>query len=161
MSILDQQTVLWDNVALTSSAYSTNSYDCGVPGATPTSATPDLRDISLGNPLAMVIFVTVSADHTTGDETYEFDIVQGATATASSSPTVLVKVPFTDAQAIALLKAGQVIVVPLPPGSVTQRYLAGYYVGGGTTPTISVTGAILPLRDVTQARYYASAIVIQ
>ena len=159
MAILDQQTVLWDNVALTTSAYSTNSYDCGTAGATPLSANPDLRDISTGEPLAMVVFVTVAAT-TSGTQTYEFDIVQGASATASSSPTTLVQVAFTTTQAATLLAAGKVIVVPIPPGSITQRYLAGHFVSANSA-SVSVTAAILPLKDVTLARYYATAIVIQ
>jgi Flp pilus assembly protein CpaB len=159
MAILDQQTVLWDNVALTTSAYSTNSYDSGVPGATPVSATPDLRDISVGEPLAMVVFVTVAALHV-GTETYEFDITQSASSTASSSPDTLVQVAFTTTQAGTLLKAGAVIVVPLPEGSVTKRYISGHYVSANSAG-ISVTAAILPMRDVTIARYYATAIVIQ
>ena len=161
MAILDQQTVLWDNVALTTSAYSTNSYDCGTAGATPLSAnsTVNPRDISVGEPLAMIIFVTVAAT-VSGTQTYQWEVTQSASATASSSPTTLVEVPFTTTQAATILAAGGVVVVPIPPGSITQRYVSGHFTSANSA-AISITAAILPLKDVTIQKYYPTAIVIQ
>ncbi len=163
MAILDQQTVLWDNVALTTgTVVSTNTIDCGTPGATPVSANRDVRDIGVGEPLAMVVFVTVVA-LIAGTETYEFDIIQSAAA-ALTTPTILAKAVFATAGAPALaasrLTAGSVVVVPLPGGVQTARYLGGQYIGANSAG-ISITAAILPLRDVTQQKYYATAIVIQ
>ena len=108
--IMDQTLVLWDNVALTTSAYSTNSYDCG---AIPTggSANGDQPDPSVGIPLGMLIAVTVAATHA-GTETYEFDITQSASTTASSSPDTLVQVAFTTTQSITLLTAGAAFWCP-------------------------------------------------
>ena|ERR1700719_557024 len=156
--ILDQQTVLWDNVALTTSAYSTNSYDCG---AIPTggSANGQALDISVGNPLAMIIAVTVAAT-VNGTQTYEFDITQSASATASSSPDTLVQVAFTTTQASTLLLAGAIIVVPLPAGSVTKRYVSGHYVSANSA-SISVTGWLAEETAAQILKYYTSAIVVQ
>lgn len=155
--IMDQTLVLWDNVALTTSAYSTNSYDCG---AIPTggSANGDQPDPSGGIPLGMLIAVTVAATHA-GSETYEFDITQSASTTASSSPDTLVQVAFTFAQSSVLLTAGSAFLVPLPPGSVTKRYLSGHYVSANSA-TISVIGWLGPISSLWNVDYYTSAIVI-
>lgn len=157
---IDAQTQLWNAAALTASAYSTNVLDIGAPypGGTANGAA---IDISAGEPLGLVLTVGVAADHTTGDETYSFEVVQAATSTISSSPDTLVAVAFTNAQAAALLFAGAVIVVPLPSGSVTKRYLGAHYTGGGTTPTITVSGSIMPLSMIQRQAYYASATVIE
>lgn len=155
--INDQQTVLWDNVALTATAYSTNSYDQGaIPtGGTANGAQPD---ISAGNPIAMGVFVT-SAAVVSGTETYEFDITCSASTTPSSSPTTLVKVLFTTTQATTLLTAGSVIIVPIPPASVLLRYISGYFIGANT-PIISVTAWLADMRWFQAQKFYTSAIVV-
>lgn len=159
MALLDQQTVLWDNVALSSSGYSTNSYDCGAIPSAPVSPNGAALDPSVGEPLAMVIFVTVAAT-VNGTQTYQWEITESASTTPSSSPTTLVTVAFTTTQAATILAAGGVVVIPIPPGSITQRYISGHFTGANT-PSISITAAILPMRDVTIQKYYSSAIVVQ
>jgi hypothetical protein len=154
--ILDQQTVLWDAVALTTSAYSTNSFDCG---AVPTgSANGDAPDPSVGEPLALIISVGVAATHA-GTETYQFEVTQSASTTASSSPDTLVTVAFTTTQAATLLAAGKVIVIPIPPGSITKRYVSGHFTGANSS-TITVTGWLASLRWAQMQHFYTTAIVI-
>ncbi len=146
---IDAQTLLWDAAALTIDAVSTNTYDTGAAG----------NDISIGQPLALVIQVDVAADSTTGDETYKFQVIQSAAA-ALSSADILVEVPFTNALAQTLLTAGKIIVVPIPPGSITKRYIGANFDGGGTTPTITVTAWITPQSMIQRDKYYADAITI-
>lgn len=155
---IDAQTQLWASAALTASAYSTNSYDCGaVPsGGSPNGAAPDP---SIGEPMAMVIAVEVAAA-VAGTETYAFEVTQSASTTASSSPDTLVSIAFTTVQAATLLAAGQVIVVPIPPGSVTKRYVSGHFTGANT-PTITITAWIAPLSMIQKQRFYTSAVLIK
>lgn len=156
----DQQTVLWDAAALTTTAYSTNSFDCG---AIPSNASANgaAPDISVGTPMAVVMTVGVAPNVATGDETYEFDITESASPTPSTSPTILAKFPFTTAQATAILTVGAVIVLPIPPNSITQRYLSCNYVPAGTSPSITVTAWITKQSAAQILKYYSSAVVIK
>lgn len=162
--ILDQQTVLWDNVALTTgTVVSTNTYDCGTSGlGGPASASGDAIDPSGGYPLAMIVFVTVAALKV-GTETIEFDFIQSANA-ALTTPTILVSVKFATAGApqlaMSLLAAGAVIVVPIPAHSITARYVGGQYIGANTSG-ISIT-VFLSHETAAQAqRNFPTAIVIK
>jgi len=152
----DAQTALWEAAALTVSAVSTNSYDCGVPGVSGGLA----QDVSIGEGLRIVLSVGVAADHTTGDETYEFDIIQSAAA-ALTAPDVLAQYPFTAAQATAgALALGTILVMPLPVGQITKRYVGAQYVGGGTTPTITVTAWITDHNMAQLFRTYGTRISV-
>lgn len=147
---VDAQTLLWDAAALSTDAASTNTYDTGAAG----------NDISAGESLCAVLSVDVAADITTGDETYKFQVIQSASSNLGT-PTVLVEVPFTAAQVTAgLLAAGKIIIIPIPPGSITQRYLGLYFDGGGTTPTITVTAFIAPQRMIQRDKHYAKGYTI-
>jgi hypothetical protein len=57
----DAQLILCEAQALTADAGSSNVLDLGVS-----------RNIGAGNPLSVFIHVSVAADHTTGNETYNF-----------------------------------------------------------------------------------------
>ncbi|HEY2851138.1 MAG TPA: hypothetical protein VGI97_14765 [Gemmatimonadaceae bacterium] len=158
--ILDQQTVLWDAAALTTSAYSTNSFDCGAVGGGVSvySANGDQPDPSAGEPMALGISVGVAATHA-GTETYQFEVTQSASTTASSSPDTLVSVAFTTAQAATLLAAGKLIIIPIPPGSITKRYVSGHFTGANSS-TITVTAWLAAVSWFRRHKYYATAVVI-
>lgn len=155
---IDAQCQLSSAQAITADAVSTNAYDLG---ALPTGTANGSRvDPSIGEPMGIVIVVTVAADSTTGDETYAFEAIQ-STVTALTSPDVLVRVPFTAAQAAAgALAAGTVIVVPLPSGSITKEFIGLNYDVGGTTPTITVSSWLAPLSEIQKQKFYTSAIVV-
>lgn len=144
---LDAQTLLWDATALTADAASTNSYDTGAAG----------RDISVGEPLAAVLTVDVAAG-VAGTETYEFQVIQSANADLSS-PDILLAIPFTTALATTLLTAGAIIVIPIPQGAITKRYV-GLYHNGANTPTITVTAAILPQSMIQRNKIYADGFTV-
>lgn len=140
--LLDAQTLLWDAAALTSDAASTNTYDSG-------SASNDLTN---GEELVAVIQVDVAADFTTGDETYQFQVIQSANANLAS-PDILASRTI----AASALTAGSLHFIPVPPASKTKRYLGLYFDGGGTTPTITVTGWITSAQMLQTNKAYADA----
>jgi hypothetical protein len=147
---VDAQTTLWDAAALTADAVSTNAYDMGV----------DTRDVGIGEPLSAVITVDVAADATTGDETYRFDLIQ-STVTALTSPDLLASHIVTAAQATAgALAAGTIVVIPVPMGRITKRYLGLQFDGGGTSPTITVTAWITLTSMVSVPKKHPDGITI-
>jgi hypothetical protein len=158
--IIDQQTVLWDAVALTTSAYSTNSYDCGAVGGGVSvfSANGDAPDPSVGEALAFGFTVGVAAAHA-GTETYQWEVTQSASTTASSSPDTLVTVAFTTTQAATLLAAGKTIIIPIPPGSITKRYVSAHFTGANSS-AITITGWLAGIRWFQMQKNYPTAIVI-
>lgn len=144
--IIDAQCLLWDAAALSSDAVSTNTYDSGAAG----------NEIFAGEPLALVICVDVAADHTTGNETYQFNILQDSAADLNTADILESRVI-----AAASLTAGSKHVIPLPAGAKTKRYLGAGFDGGGTTPTITVTAFIQPLSMIESgAKYYPKGYAI-
>lgn len=136
---IDKQLLVSEAQAVSADAYATNVIDLSVAG----------RNIAAGEQMAFVVFVDVAADAADGDETYEFQIHESA-AENMGSPTTL----STTAVARATLIAGYKVILPVPPTSL--RYLSVYYNVGGTTPTITVTTALMPLSMVDQYKSYAN-----
>ena len=156
--IRDAQTALWEAVALTvGTAVSTNAYDSGALPSAISSAVP--RDISQGNPLVVALTVGVSAV-TSGGETYEFDVVCADDNALVTNLTVLAKYTFTNTQAAAILKAGSHVILPIPQGSVTRRYVGAQAVLTVGTAAITVTAWITSANMVQQVRYYGTLINI-
>jgi len=143
----DAKTLLWDATALSTDAVSDNTYDLGAAG----------NDISVGDPLCAILTVDVAAKHT-GTETYQFDVIQSAAADLGSAD-VLLSVPFTTVRAETFLAAGKTIVIPLPVGLITKRYL-GLNFDGANTPTVTVTAFIAPMSSIQMDKYYADNITI-
>jgi hypothetical protein len=144
--IVDAQCVLCDAQALTVDACSTNTYDTGAAG----------NSLEVGEPMCIACVVDVAADHTTGDETYEFQVIQSANADLSS-PDILSKTDSTFLD-YAKLTAGARFYLPIPPGMKTKRYIGLYFNGGGTTPTITLTAFIQPLSMIQNDKTYASGL---
>jgi hypothetical protein len=140
--ILDAQNMLSDSQAVTADAVSANTIDL----ANPT----EKNEIGAGEPLTAVIAVEVAADFTTGDETYEFQLIQSANADLSS-PDVLA----SRAIVAGSLTAGSIHYLPVPPGSVTKRYLGLNYNVGGTSPSITVSAFIQPQSMIENRKAYA------
>lgn len=114
--------------ALTATAVSTDKIDLG--------DSTVRRQIGTGEPMGFGMVVTVAADFTTGDETYQFDIVSDEDA-ALGSPTVHGSFVRTAAQ----LTAGSLHFFPFPQDQLqlVERYIGMRYTLGGTTPTATVT----------------------
>lgn len=145
--ILDAQTLLSDAQAVTADAVSTNTIDLG-------DVTPK-RDIGDGEPLALVVTVDVAADSTTGDETYSFEFIQSANANLGSADVLAARTV-----AAADLYAGAQVVIPIPPGAITKRYIGLNYNVGGTTPTITCTSYVVPQSFVPKLKNYADGFTI-
>ena len=145
MGFRDAQTQICSTQAFTANAVSENTYDSGAAG----------NDITEGEPMGLGIDVTVAADATTGDETYEFQAIQSAAADLSS-PDVLALIR----PARVDLTVGKRLVLPLPPGSKTKRYLGLNVNVGGTTPSITINTFIAPLSFLGGWKAYADGFSI-
>ncbi len=154
---IDDKTRLSDSQAVTADAVGTNVYDMGV-----------ARSIGSGEPMAIMFTVDVAADQVTGDEDYTFDI-EFATNAAQSTGRQLVGrrvfesgTPTAPAQDADLLVAGFRFYVPIPPVTLaeTGRYLGIRYDVAGTTPTITVTADIVPMRTIDSTANYTSGYAI-
>ena len=154
----DKQTQLWSSAALTSTAVSTNAYDLGAAPSN-VSANGAVVDPSTGEPICFAIAVGVAADHTTGDETYEFDIISATANDLTTGQLIIAQYAIL----YSALTAGALIVLTMPPmqaGAVKQRFLGLKYIGGGTTPTITVTAWITTPKQIQAQAYYPTAIVV-
>lgn len=145
---IDSQLLLSDAQALTATAVSTNTIDTGL-------AT---NEIGAGEAMALVFTVDVAADTASADETYQFQLIQSANANLSSQDVLLQ----TDTGFItrAYLVAGAKVVIPIPPGMKTKRYLGARYVLGGTTPSVTVTAVIQPMSMLQMDNNYPDGITI-
>jgi len=152
---LDVQNRLWSSLGLTTTAVSTNAIDCAAPYTT--NATQP--DPSAGEPLALFVNVETAGGHA-GTETYEFQVI---TATASDLTTGQLVIATTGTIATAdvavTLAAGRTIVLPIPPGSITQRYLGAKIVSANSA-AVTVSGYILPLSEAEVRKYYSTAILV-
>lgn len=144
---VDNQLVVSDTQAFSSDAASTNTIDTG-------NITPK-NDWGAGEPMVMVVQVDVAADFTTGDETYEFQVIQSANADLSS-PDILAQRTITAAN----LSAGSMHFLSIPPGAQTKRYLGAFFNGGGTTPTITATIFFAPATMIPVLKTYAKGYTI-
>lgn len=145
--IMDALLKVSDAQAVTVDAVSTNTIDLG--------ASSPAREIGSGEPMVMLITVGVAADFTTGDETYAFELIQSANANLSS-PTVLNRRVLTAAQ----LVLGAIFAITVPPGTPTARYLGMNYDTGGTTPTMTISAALVPSKFVDMIKNYAKNYVV-
>jgi hypothetical protein len=126
---------------------STNTIDFGNPSV--------LRNVGDGVPMTLVLVVTTGAHTSSGDETYQFDLIQSANADLSS-PTVL------ESRVIARgsLPAGTFVFIPIPPGAITAEYVGYRAILGGTGPTISLTAQLMPQNMIERFTAYAKGYTI-
>lgn len=155
--ILDLQNQLSDSQALTATALSTNVIDLGVS-----------NPLGVGEPMAVVFNVEVAADQGTGDEDYIFAVEVASNAAISTARQELGRLtfesgtpaaPFLDAD---LLVPGFVFALPLPvvPASMGNRYLAVRYTLLGTTPSVTVSAHLVPIKNVPMAVLYPKGYTI-
>lgn len=123
---IDALGLVSDAQAVSADAVSTNTIDLG-------NVTPK-REIGTGEPMGFGFSVDVAADTASGDETYEFQVIQSANADLSAPDVIVLQ-----AIARATLVAGYQFFLPIPPGYPTKRYLGVNYNVGGTTPSITIT----------------------
>jgi hypothetical protein len=143
--ILDKQMLFSDAQAVTADAVGTNVIDLSQD-----------RAIGNGEPMAVLFTVDVAADQTTGDEDYTFDVEYASDAAQTTARQLIGRrvfesgTPTAPAQDADLLVAGFKFYIPIPPTklSESERYLGVRYDVTGTTPTITVTAALVPLKAI-------------
>lgn len=152
---IDSQDRLWNSLALTTTAVSTNAYDLHAPfrsGATQ----PDPTGGAL---LALVINVEVAGAHA-GTETYEFQVINASATDLTTGQIVLATTgTIATADVAAKLAAGTLLVLPIPPGVATLRYLGAKIVSANSA-AITVSGEIRPVNMLQEVKYYPSGFVI-
>lgn len=156
--ILDSQLQFSDAQAITADAVGTNVIDFSAD-----------RSIGTGEPMAVVFTVDVAADQTTGDEDYTFDVEYASDAAQTTGRQLIGRrvfesgTPTAPAQDADLLVAGFQFVIPIPPTklSESERYLGIRYDVTGTTPTITMTAALMPMSMIQKDAVFADGISIQ
>lgn len=141
--ILDAQNQFSDSQAITADAVGANVIDLGAD-----------RSIGTGEPMAVVFVVEVAADQTTGDEDYTFDVEYASDAAQTTGRKLIGRrvfesgTPSAPAQDADLLVAGFKFYIPIPPTvlSESERYLGIRYDVTGTTPTITCSAYLQPMR---------------
>lgn len=110
------------------------------------------RRIGTGEPMAVVIYATVAMTGTS--PTFQCN-VQSDDNTGFSSAAVVAASPSFSALAL-----GAKVVIPLPQGALSERYVRLSYTLGGTAPAVSVKAMLQPLNMVDQFNSYASGYTI-
>lgn len=146
--ILDALTKVASSQAATTNttSVSADSIDLG-------AADPD-RQIGDGEPLAAVFeieSITPSAD------TYTLDVIQASAGALNAGVGVLAS---TGVKTAAQLPAGSLVVLGIPPGAPTERYL-GVRTTLGSGDALTYSAYIVPLSFVQKRQDYATAIVIK
>ncbi len=155
--ILDAQNEFSNAQAITADAVGTNVIDLSQD-----------RSIGNGEPMGVVFVVEVAADQTTGDEDYTFDVEYASDAAQTTARKLIGRrifesgTPTAPAQDADLLVAGYQFVIPIPPTTLaeSERYLGIRYDVTGTTPTITCSAYLMPLKDVDQNNVYAKGYTI-
>lgn len=114
----------------------------------------DDREIGIGEPMALLVVITVAADFTTTDETYQF-ILQTDSSAAFSSPTTVVDSGVINGD---LLTAGKRVVLPM--GFTNDQFLRVNNVLAGTTPTVTIDSFLQPLNMIDGDVLYPNAYTI-
>jgi hypothetical protein len=143
--ILDSQNQFSDAQALTgtSAVASTNIIDLGSD-----------RNIGIGEPLAVVVTVDVTAGGTTPSLVIA---VQADDNSGFSSAGTVFTAP---SLAAAALVAGAKFVYLLPADTSTERYIRLSYTQSGTSPTVTVTAFLQPASAVQNEGYFPDSITI-
>jgi hypothetical protein len=143
----DIQNELMSKAAITTAAVvSADTFDLGAVGTDP----------SIGELMAGLFTVTAAAGGSPAATSYLFEVITSASPVLTS-PTVI-------ASSGAVLTAGgrlavdQEVIVPIPQGSISQRYL-GFRVTptGGTSPTLSVSAHYVPLKEIPAYKPFPKA----
>lgn len=155
--ILDAQNEFSNSQAITADAVGTNVIDLRQD-----------RSIGNGEPMCVVFVVEVAADQTTGDEDYTFDVEYASNAAQSTGRQLIGRrifesgTPAAPAQDADLLVAGYQFAIPIPPTKLTEseQFLGIRYDVTGTTPTITCSAYLMPLKDIDQNNVYANGYTI-
>lgn len=133
--ILDTQNLFSDDQALTATAASTNVIDLGAGGTPAIGASALGRQIGIGEPVEILIQLTVDSGGTS--PTLDVDLQQDTVAAFSSATNI------ASSEQLAGGSAGDRVSIHWVPHGQSERYLRVYYTLGGTSPTYTVTAGIV------------------
>lgn len=133
--------------AVTASAVGTNNIDLS-----------NDSSIGTGEPMAIVFHVIVTADQTSGDEDYTFDVEYASDAAQTTAVQLIGRrifesgTPTAPAQDADLLVAGFKFFIPLPPVTLaeSEQFIGIRYVTAGSTPIITCSAYLTPLNMVPE-----------
>ena len=154
---IDAQSLFSDSQAVTTDAVGTNVIDLSVD-----------RSIGNGEPMCVMFSVIVAADQTSGDEDYAFEVEYASNAAQTTDRQLMGRrefesgTPTAPAQDADLLVAGFKFFIPIPPTelSESEQFIGVRYDTTGTTPTITVTAALMPMSMVDATNDYATGYAI-
>lgn len=141
---LDIQNELMSKAAIAGTAVvSADTFDLGAAGTDP----------SIGELMAGVFTSVVAPAGAPAATSYTFEVITSASANLSS-PTVIASA----SALVADLGVDKRVIVPIPQGSISQRYL-GFRVTavGGTTPTFTVSAHYVPLKEIPAYKPFPKA----
>lgn len=140
MPYVDKQNLVSDAQALTATAVSTDAIALGTAGL----------DIAAGEPMGFTFQVDVAADFTTGDETYEFQIVTATASNLTTNQDIIV----AEAVVATALTAGTKFTLGVPLGRIssTATHIGARYALAGTSPSVTVTAFLQPIAQVQSSR---------
>lgn len=127
--ILDQKEIFSDAQAITATAASTSYIDFGKD-----------RNVGIGEPMCVLVTCGVAMGGTSPTMTVSLRTDDNS---SFSSPTTL-----TSSRQFSSMAVNEYVAVPVPNDSSCERYLQAYYTMGGTSPTVTVTAALLPMSAV-------------
>jgi len=123
-----------------------------------TVASTDTIDLGqerrLGSGEQMGVVICVTAAMTGTSPTFQCNIQSDDNSGFSSAANVASSATFST------LAVGSRVIIPIPPGVLTERYLRLSYTLGGTTPAVSVKSFVQPLNQIESQASYASGFVI-
>jgi len=154
---IDAQSLFSESQAVTTDAVGTNVIDLSVD-----------RSIGNGEPMCVMFSVIVAADQTSGDEDYAFEVEYASNAAQTTDRQLMGRrefesgTPTAPAQDADLLVAGFKFFIPIPPTelSESEQFIGIRYDTTGTTPTITVTAALIPMSMVDATNDYATGYAI-
>jgi len=141
--ILDSHLLLSDAQQVTSTGPSTNVIDLSSD-----------RNIGMGEPLAVLLTIDVAPDDSDGNETYTAALQSDSDGAFGTAVTLYsFSIP-------AGTPAGTMYALPVPPDDRTSRYLRLLYTLGGTSPSMTVTAALMPQSMIDKRAIYPSGFSI-
>ncbi len=152
---IDLQNRVWSSLALTTTAVSTNAIDCTAP-YTLNATQPDP---SVGEPIALVVNIESAGLHV-GTETYEFQVINSSGTNLTDGQLVLATTgTIATADVAVTLAAGAFVIVPVPPGSISLRYLGAKIVSANSAG-VTVSAEFMPMSGIQKVKYYSTAITV-
>ena len=140
---IDAQQLFSDAQALTATGASTNLIDLGSD-----------RNIGIGEPMVVAIYLDVAADDGNADETY-VAALETDSDSGFGSAVSLGSVTITRGDA-----AGSRYLIHVPADTTADQYLRLNFTLGGTTPSVTVTAFLAPQSFLQNEVVYPDAITI-